>query len=50
MTLQCAICERCWETWEEGALYITEVYPSNVGDAPEIYPFCSYGCMKEWVS
>lgn len=50
MTLQCAICERCWETWEEGALFLTECYPKHVGDPPEIFHFCQYKCLKEWVS
>jgi len=50
MTLQCRMCKECWESWENGALYITEVYPQHVGDAPEIYHFCSYRCIQEWVS
>jgi len=48
--LTCRMCERCWETYEEGALYITEVYPQHIGDPPEIFHFCSYICIQRWTS
>ena len=47
MTLTCYNCKHSWESFELGALYLTEIYPKHVGEPPEIYHFCSYKCLRE---